>query len=186
MCSSQSQYETECRHRRLPSNEQSNIKREQKLPTSTESVRFLVPSVWGQKSSEKRFLKQRKVAWKKECAFVCVCVCVLVWARGREAEGVCAACVTKCVCVCVFSFKRRKTTVVTERSRKISYQIAEPTVVPRGLKRAAMSTITVPPASTASTQKLSPLKTKPSPHYMCNSPAFPPYYWHKPLRCACY
>lgn len=37
-------------------------------------------------------------------------------------------------CVCVFSFKRRKTTVVTERSRKISYQIAEPTLVPRGLK----------------------------------------------------
>lgn len=36
--------------------------------------------------------------------------------------------------MCVFSFKRRKTTVVTERSRKISYQIAEPTLVPKGLK----------------------------------------------------
>ncbi|CAB1456704.1 unnamed protein product [Pleuronectes platessa] len=37
--------------------------------------------------------------------------------------------------VCHDSFKRRKTTVVTERSRKISYQIAEPTLVPppRGL-----------------------------------------------------
>lgn len=36
--------------------------------------------------------------------------------------------------VCVFSFKRRKTTVVTERSRKISYQIAEPTLGAKGLK----------------------------------------------------
>lgn len=59
-------------------------------------------------------------------------------------------CVTECVYVCVFSFKRRKTTVVTERSRKISYQIAEPTLVPWGLKRAAVSTINVSPASTPS------------------------------------
>lgn len=54
-----------------------------------------------------------------------------------------------CVCVCVFSFKRRKTTVVTERSRKISYQIAEPTLVPQGfLQWAAASTINVTPPST--------------------------------------
>lgn len=61
-----------------------------------------------------------------------------------------------CACVservCVFSFKRRKTTVVTERSRKISYQIAEPTLVPQGfvffLQWAAASTINVTPPST--------------------------------------
>lgn len=47
--------------------------------------------------------------------------------------GVCQS-ERECVYVCVFSFKRRKTTVVTERSRKISYQIAEPILVPRGLK----------------------------------------------------
>lgn len=69
------------------------------------------------------------------------------------------------VCVCVFSFKRRKTTVVTERSRKISYQIAEPILVPRGLKRAAASTINVSSRQyTVQKTKLSPLKTKPSPH----------------------
>lgn len=50
----------------------------------------------------------------------------------------------------MFSFKRRKTTVVTERSRKISYQIAEPTLVPRGLKLAEASTINVTPPSTPS------------------------------------
>lgn len=69
------------------------------------------------------------------------------------------------MCVCVFSFKRRKTTVVTERSRKISYQIAEPILVPRGLKRAAASTINVSSRQyTVKKTKLSPLKTKPSPH----------------------
>lgn len=62
---------------------------------------------------------------------VCVCVRVAVWVRAARQRGsVCGACQS----VCVFSFKRRKTTVVTERSRKISYQIAEPTLVPRGLK----------------------------------------------------
>lgn len=44
------------------------------------------------------------------------------------------ACRRVCMLVCVFSFKRRKTTVVTERSRKISYQIAEPTLGAKGLK----------------------------------------------------
>jgi len=71
---------------------------------------------------------------------VCVCVCVYVCVRACLGETVCA--------VCVFSFKRRKTTVVTERSRKISYQIAEPTLVPRGLWRAAESTINAPTPST--------------------------------------
>lgn len=61
-----------------------------------------------------------------------------------------SVCVCVGECVCVFSFKRRKTTVVTERSRKISYQIAEPTLVPRGLKRAPVSTITVTPPTTPS------------------------------------
>lgn len=76
-----------------------------------------------------------------------MCACLY----GRE--GVCVCCVCQCVVcvsVCVFSFKRRKTTVVTERSRKISYQIAEPTLVPRGLKLAEASTINVTLTSTTS------------------------------------
>lgn len=98
------------------------------------------------------------------CARACVCACVLLSGWEEETErGVCAVCVR--VCVCVFSFKRRKTTVVTERSRKISYQIAEPILVPRGLKRAAASTINVSSRQyTVQKTKLSPLKTKPSPH----------------------
>lgn len=93
-----------------------------------------------------------------------MCACVLLSGWEEETErGVCAVCVR--VCVCVFSFKRRKTTVVTERSRKISYQIAEPILVPRGLKRAAASTINVSSRQyTVQKTKLSPLKTKPSPH----------------------
>lgn len=98
------------------------------------------------------------------CARACVCACVLLSGWEEETErGVCAVCVR--VGVCVFSFKRRKTTVVTERSRKISYQIAEPILVPRGLKRAAASTINVSSRQyTVQKTKLSPLKTKPSPH----------------------
>lgn len=93
-----------------------------------------------------------------------MCACVLLSGWEEETErGVCEVCVR--VCVCVFSFKRRKTTVVTERSRKISYQIAEPILVPRGLKRAAASTINVSSRQyTVQKTKLSPLKTKPSPH----------------------
>lgn len=65
---------------------------------------------------------------------MCVRACMRVPVSGREEEG--SVCAVR-VCACVFSFKRRKTTVVTERSRKISYQIAEPTLVPRGLKAAS-------------------------------------------------
>lgn len=65
---------------------------------------------------------------------MCMCVCVRACVCLSEREGERSVCGVSRVCACVFSFKRRKTTVVTERSRKISYQIAEPTLVPRGLK----------------------------------------------------
>lgn len=105
---------------------------------------------------------QKLVLWKCVHAPVCVRACSCLAERKRQ-RGECVRCVWECVCV--FSFKRRKTTVVTERSRKISYQIAEPILVPRGLKRAAASTINVSSRQyTVQKTKLSPLKTKPSPH----------------------
>lgn len=78
------------------------------------------------KAPQSRTAEARRV-YIDVCVRVRACACLSEWKRG-----VCAVCVG--VCACVFSFKRRKTTVVTERSRKISYQIAEPTLVPRGLK----------------------------------------------------
>lgn len=116
--------------------------------------------VWRQKSWAHSFVSKR--CKNSCCGNVCACVLLSGWEEETE-RGVCAVCVR--VCVCVFSFKRRKTTVVTERSRKISYQIAEPILVPRGLKRAAASTINVSSRQyTVQKTKLSPLKTKPSPH----------------------
>lgn len=120
--------------------------------------------VWRQKSWAHSFVPKRckNSCCGNVCTRLCVCVRAPVWLRGRDREGsVCGVCES----VCVFSFKRRKTTVVTERSRKISYQIAEPILVPRGLKRAAASTINVSSRQyTVQKTKLSPLKTKPSPH----------------------
>lgn len=98
-----------------------------------------------------------------------VCMWVPAWARG-----VCA------VRVSVFSFKRRKTTVVTERSRKISSQIAA-TLVPRGLRRAAASTITDTLPSQHPNQTVSPLKTKPA-HNTCATTSRLFYYWHRLKR----
>lgn len=73
------------------------------------------------------------------CARACVRVSVSECVRACVRERV-----PECALVCVFSFKRRKTTVVTERSRKISYQIAEPTLGAKGLKsgQRRQSTIT--------------------------------------------
>lgn len=87
------------------------------------------------KNPEPQFCPELEWLWWLE-----VCACLY----GRQV--VCVVCVS----VCVFSFKRRKTTVVTERSRKISYQIAEPILVPRGLKLAEASTINATPSSTPS------------------------------------
>lgn len=134
--------------------------------------------VWRQKSWAHSFVPKRckNSCCGNVCTRLCVCVRAPVWLRGRDREGsVCGVCES----VCVFSFKRRKTTVVTERSRKISYQIAEPILVPRGLKRAAASTINVSSRQyTVQKTKLSPLKTKPSPHLHVQLAGFF-YYWHR-------